>query len=181
MRVFRRIVNACNRRRERKAQPLHEGKRGNPVVEKAEGPDFDNAIKNLRDADPTIRRNAAKELGELRDYSAVPALIESLGDDDVEVQRRAVWALGETGDVAAVAPLINIINGGNKEIQIYARWSIWNVVGKCRKTRTLNEFEKEFDRGLADWTEKHPDKIIQLDVLEIKKEINRKKADFLSK
>ena len=180
MKMLRTIVNAFQRRRERKAQPLHEEKRGNPVVEKAEGPDFDKAIKNLRDDDPTIRRNAARELGELKNSSAVPALIESLEDEDIEVQRRAVWALGEIGDVTAVAPLINIINGGNEKIQIYARWSIWNVVGKCRKTRTLNEFEKEFNRGLAEWMEKHPDKIIQLDVLEIQNEISKKKADLLS-
>lgn len=178
MKLFRRIVNACKERKQMKApQPLQEEKRG-PEIKKV---DFDKAMKNLRDADPEKRRNAAMELGELGNTSAVPALIESLVDEDLEVQRRAAWALGEIGDAAGVAPLINIINGGNEKIQIYARWSIWKIVDVCRKTETLDEFEKEFNRGLAEWMKKHPHKKIRLDVLDIREEINKRKAEFLSR
>ena len=166
-----RWFSASNKDKQKAQQPLHEEKR-ELEIKKA---DFDKAMKNLRDVDPEKRRKAAKELGELGNSSAVPALIESLEDGDLEVQGRAAWALGEIGDVAGVAPLINIINGGNEKIQIYARWSIWRIVGMCRKTEMLEEFEKEFDRGLKEWMEKHPHKTIRLDVLDIREEINKRK------
>jgi hypothetical protein len=171
-----RWFGASKKNKQKTQQPLQEEKIGS----KTKVVDFDKALRNLRDADPEKRRDAAKELGELGNNSAVPALIESLEDEDLEVQRRAAWSLGEIGDAAGVAPLINIINGGNEKIQIYARWSIWKIVDVCRKTETLDEFEKEFDRGLKEWMEKHPHKTIRLDVLDIKKEINKRKAEFLS-
>jgi epoxyqueuosine reductase len=42
-------------------------------------------------------RNAAIALGNLRDMSAVPALIHALGDSEPMVRGHAAWALGQIG------------------------------------------------------------------------------------
>lgn len=64
-------------------------------------------IKQLKDENPYIRRDAAGWLGEMvEDTSpAVTALIETLGDKNGEVRYYAARTLGQTGDLRALRPL----------------------------------------------------------------------------
>lgn len=48
-------------------------------------------------------------LGQSRDRSAVPLLVELLREGNDEVQRQAAWSLGSLGDAAAVAPLLRAV------------------------------------------------------------------------
>ncbi|MEX2738191.1 MAG: HEAT repeat domain-containing protein, partial [Candidatus Wukongarchaeota archaeon] len=52
-------------------------------------------IKALKDEDAEIRREAAYNLGEMKDKRAVDPLIEALKDEDSSVREEAVWALAE--------------------------------------------------------------------------------------
>ncbi len=49
-----------------------------------------------------IRMEAAELLGAIRDYCAVPALVDQLQDEDVEVATAAALALGEMGDLSGL-------------------------------------------------------------------------------
>ncbi|MBI5207296.1 MAG: HEAT repeat domain-containing protein [Candidatus Firestonebacteria bacterium] len=68
--------------------------------------DINELIEKLRDNDPSIRANAAKLLGELKDSQAVEPLIKALKDNNLEVQCKATEALGEIKDIRAIKPLI---------------------------------------------------------------------------
>jgi HEAT repeat protein len=53
-----------------------------------------------------VRSHAAWQLGQLRDTSTVPALIQLLqSDENEDVRLTAAWALGELGDSAATLAL----------------------------------------------------------------------------
>lgn len=56
----------------------------------------DSLILSLRSRDVATRWNAVKALGEMRELSAVPALMEALEDRDMRVRNKAAWALRET-------------------------------------------------------------------------------------
>jgi HEAT repeat protein len=62
-------------------------------------------LSDLRDADPDTRRGAAEALGERRDESAVPHLINLFGDTDPGVGEAAVQALVRIGGEAVVNAL----------------------------------------------------------------------------
>lgn len=57
-------------------------------------------IQKLKAADPHTRVTAARALGELREGTVVPALIEALNDKDGEVRLAVVKALGRIGPPA---------------------------------------------------------------------------------
>lgn len=66
----------------------------------------------LKEKSEFVRREAAYVLGETRDRSAVPALIEtSLRDKEGSVRGAAAVALGQIGDEAAVQPLSQMLIG----------------------------------------------------------------------
>ncbi len=60
----------------------------------------------LGNADPGIRRQAVRALGEKGDRRATADVIAKLNDRDDEVRLEAVVALGNIGDPRAVEPLI---------------------------------------------------------------------------
>jgi len=62
-------------------------------------------IAALRDADATVRLEAARSIARLgaRAQSAVPALVEALGDDDADVRAAAARAIGAVGPAAQSA------------------------------------------------------------------------------
>lgn len=67
---------------------------------------FDEAVRDLRDAEaPAERTSAARALGLVRDTAATPHLVAALEDASPEVRRAAVEALAEVRDPQAVAPL----------------------------------------------------------------------------
>jgi HEAT repeat protein len=72
-----------------------------------DGPD--HLIEQLANLDPTARRYAAEDLGDLRDSRAVAALVEAMSDPEVAVREAAVDALVVIGGKAVcdhVAPLL---------------------------------------------------------------------------
>ncbi|MFH0970814.1 MAG: HEAT repeat domain-containing protein [Candidatus Diapherotrites archaeon] len=50
-------------------------------------------IKRLKDQEPNVRKNAAWELGEIKDKRATPYLIKGLEDTDPGVRGVAAWAI----------------------------------------------------------------------------------------
>ena len=69
----------------------------------------DLLIEQLASPDPTTRRYAAEDLGDLHDACAVPALVEAVRDPEVAVREAAVDALVVIGGQAVsehVAPLL---------------------------------------------------------------------------
>lgn len=58
--------------------------------------------------DATLRMNAAKALGSIKDRRAVPALIECLSEDDPFLRRRAASALKKIEDPAGLEAIKNI-------------------------------------------------------------------------
>jgi HEAT repeat protein len=69
----------------------------------------DHLIEQLATLDPTARRYAAEDLGDLHDACAVPALVEAVSDPEVAVREAAVDALVVIGGQAVcehVAPLL---------------------------------------------------------------------------
>jgi HEAT repeat protein len=69
----------------------------------------DRLIEQLSSPDPTTRRYAAEDLGDLHDVRAVPALVKAVKDSEVAVREAAVDALAAIGGLAVserVAPLL---------------------------------------------------------------------------
>jgi HEAT repeat protein len=86
----------------------------------------DHLIEQLASLDPTARRYAAEDLGDLHDARAVPALVEALSDLEVAVREAAVDALVVIGGQAVcehVAPLLEAEDGAlqNYAIEILER------------------------------------------------------------
>jgi HEAT repeat protein len=86
-----------------------------PAIEPLVG----NALRELRDKDPEVRRNAANNMGELsgaqqdkqvREQArqfGVPALIHALKDADVDVRQQSAFSLGVIhGDLQATVPAL---------------------------------------------------------------------------
>lgn len=59
----------------------------------------------LQDENDSVRENAARGLGHMKDQAAAatPALIAGLGDSSPDVARWCAWALGRIGTGAAAA------------------------------------------------------------------------------
>ena len=70
----------------------------------------DFLIEQLANPDPTTRRYAAEDLGDLHDAQAVPVLVEAVKDLEVAVREAAVEALVSIGGLPVcecVAPLLD--------------------------------------------------------------------------
>lgn len=74
----------------------------------------------VNDQDLEVRSQVAKILGEVRDNSSVPWLIQTLNDDAARLQFFAAEALGRIGDPAAVDPLFEML-AKNADSDLYAR------------------------------------------------------------
>jgi HEAT repeat protein len=70
---------------------------------------FERTIANLSHANPEIRYEAARKLGDARDERAVQPLIGALPDDNAKVQYAAFSALIKIGSTDAAAPLVNTL------------------------------------------------------------------------
>ncbi|MCS7151142.1 MAG: HEAT repeat domain-containing protein [Endomicrobia bacterium] len=78
---------------------------------------FDKAVKDLSSSDPYVRRQAAEQLGMLRDIRAVPYLKKLLQDENPFVRQTAVDQLGLLRATDAVDDIIKVIKT-DKEIQV---------------------------------------------------------------
>ncbi len=81
-----------------------------PNVDKLkEKGDVRGLIKALKHKDVSIRRNAAKALGDLKASDAIDALIKALSDEDVGVRIEVARALGKLKDSKAIEPLLEVV------------------------------------------------------------------------
>jgi HEAT repeat protein len=69
-------------------------------------------LEALESADPFVRSNAAKALGDTRDKRGVDALVLLLKDKDVSVSSSAASSLGRIKDPRAVEPLLDVVRNG---------------------------------------------------------------------
>jgi len=103
------------------------GRRGTAVA--------DALVPLLLEADPEVRANAARVLGDLRVDSAIPALIDALGkDDSARVRSLAAIALGRTakpGDAEVTEALFSAaLTNGQKETDIVLRHALLSALSQ---------------------------------------------------
>lgn len=101
-------------------------------------------IAVLNDRDDSIRRRAAKVLGEIGDPRAVPALIGLLHDDYYSIRREAAAALGATG-VPAMEPVVSALSDPDADVRKRAA----DVLSEIGDARAIEPLEGIFDD--EDW------------------------------
>ena len=74
----------------------------------------DLLIEQLASPDPTSRRYAAEDLGDLHDACAVPALVEAVRDPEVAVREAAVDALVVIGGQAVCGTRCPTLGNGRR-------------------------------------------------------------------
>ena len=83
---------------------------GPPNIDKLQARrDVDKLIKALRYKDASMRKSAARALGEIGDARAVEPLLSTLKDQDKGVRGWSADALGKIGDARAVEPLLAVL------------------------------------------------------------------------
>ncbi|BCA80015.1 HEAT repeat domain-containing protein [Desulfuromonas sp. AOP6] len=76
--------------------------------------------------DRDVRKFILDILGEIRDTSAVPLMIEALSDNDGNIRAAAAENLGKIGSVAAVSPLLDLM----EEADLLLRFTILQALGQ---------------------------------------------------
>ena len=113
-----------------------------PTTDEATQKRVDELIKKLGERGGgrsiTVRKFAAKELGEIGNTQAIPHLIKLLKDRYPEVRQFAAIALGKIGDTRAVPPLINALG----DRQWVVRLAATRALGKIGDTRAVQPLIK---------------------------------------
>lgn len=89
--------------------------------------DFNTVIQRLKDKDTYTRRDAARELGLLRNPSAVEPLLVALRDKDAGVRWRAAKILGKIKDPGAAEPLIIALKDADPNVREEAEDALRNM------------------------------------------------------
>jgi ankyrin repeat protein len=87
-------------------------------------------IESLKDADPSVRWDSARRLGELKDQHATIPLIEAMADAHPYVRRRAAVALGELHDIRAVDVLIKALSDQDSFVKKFALEALEQITGQ---------------------------------------------------
>ena len=83
---------------------------------------MDNLIKDLKDGDVEVRKEAAEKIGESGDPKGVEPLILAFNDKNPEVRFQAAKSLGKIGK-PAIEPLIEALkNDDEGNIKKYVRY-----------------------------------------------------------
>jgi HEAT repeat protein len=69
----------------------------------------DDLVEGLNDPSPTVRREAARALGEIGDEPAAAALLAQLERGDEDLLPEVMESLGKTGDERAIPPLLQVL------------------------------------------------------------------------
>lgn len=93
----------------------------------------DAVLKVLTDADASVRRQAARQLGNRGVKDAVPALTKLLDDKDASVRFHAATALGRIGDASAMTALQKVL-GQTDLFARYAAFTALNRIGRASPT-----------------------------------------------
>ena len=83
-------------------------------------------IKVLADADASVRRQAARQLGNRGVKDAVPELVKLLEDADLSVRFQAATALGRIGARDAVKPLLTAL----AQTDLFARYAAFTALNR---------------------------------------------------
>jgi putative membrane-bound dehydrogenase-like protein len=78
------------------------------------------------DHDPSVRRQAVRQLGTAKVRSALPLIIELLSDADTSVRFQVATALGRIGAASAVAPLARRLG----EHDFFARYAVFTALNR---------------------------------------------------
>lgn len=89
-------------------------------------------VAALNDADLSIQRQAARQLGESSAREAIPNLAKLLGHSDRSVRFQAATALGRIGDVAAVAALLPTLD----EADLFARYASFTALNRIGRSES---------------------------------------------
>jgi putative membrane-bound dehydrogenase-like protein len=88
----------------------------------------ESIVKLLKDPDPSMRRQAARELGGSSYESAIPELVKSLSDEDASVRFQAATALGRSEKTPAetILPLLKLL----EENDLFIRYSAFTAINR---------------------------------------------------
>ena len=86
----------------------------------------DRILAALRDPEPTVRLQAARQLGTRRVKEAVPALTEALRAPDAALRFRAATALGRVADPRAIPALRDALD----EQDLFARYAAFHALNR---------------------------------------------------
>jgi HEAT repeat protein len=78
----------------------------------------------LKEADATLRAQAAAILGKLGGEEAIEPLLSALNDVDWRTRRNAIVALGDVGDTRAVEAIRPVLKDSNPAVQKAARTAL---------------------------------------------------------
>jgi putative heme-binding domain-containing protein len=84
-----------------------------------------------RNADPSVRRQAARQLGTRRVTAAAPALVTALADGDPSVRFHAATALGRVGDAAVIPAILDALSDERDFFAQYALFTAANRIGRA--------------------------------------------------
>ncbi|MBI5696034.1 MAG: HEAT repeat domain-containing protein [Nitrospirae bacterium] len=105
----------------------------------------------LDNAEPDVRKYAARALGIIEDKAAEGKLIKLLGDDKREVAAAAALALGTAGTKDAVRPLINALNAPDMNTKINASIALGQLNAKDAVDPLTDIMEKDGDPYVRQW------------------------------
>lgn len=86
-------------------------------------------LRGLSDPSASIRHDAARMAGLIKDRDTTEALIGVLHDDDASVRIQAIQALGRIGDDRAVEPLVRLLNDQDRNVAHHATTALANIGG----------------------------------------------------
>ncbi len=92
--------------------------------------EVEKLIESLKDKDPSVRWEAAMELGDLKDNRAEIPLINALSDGHAYVRRRAAFALGELHDPRAIESLIEALHDADSFVSRLASEALEKITGQ---------------------------------------------------
>jgi quinoprotein glucose dehydrogenase len=90
-----------------------------------------NVLPLLSDADPEIRAQAAKVVGEAREPKALELLIGQLADDSPRVRYFAAQSLGKLAQPAAIGPLLVLLEQNNDQDPVLRHGAIMGLAGSA--------------------------------------------------
>ena len=112
-----------------------------PLVGYSQTEDINTLIKELKDKDRSVRENAAKALGEIKDARAVEPLIIALKDNSPGVRHKAAEALGKIGDTRATNALMYASENDN---DTGVRYIAAKALGKIKGLHPDKPLNKEY-------------------------------------
>ncbi len=120
-----------------------------------------DAIADLKDEDPEVRRSAAETLGDIAEEvedeaalaPAIPPLLEALQDEDTDVVASAASALASVGshiEEDAIPALIDMLGDESTDLRVYAAWALARIGGRERYEAVLTPALRPLIQTLQD-------------------------------